>query len=73
MSAKRVPHGQKRNDCYHHQHPADGGPPKRPFPTRRKAESAIYQTRRYGERRERTPCRAYQCPGCKRWFLTSKE
>ena len=59
--------------CNQHLHPKSGGPPKRPFPTRRKAESAIYATRRYGEKRQKFPVRSYECEGCGRWFLTSME
>jgi hypothetical protein len=58
--------------CESHLHPFDGGPPKRAFKSHQKAEAALRTIRRLGTRRDKTPARAYLCPGCHRWFLTSK-
>ena len=61
----------KVNHCESHLHPRDGGPPKKRFHSRTKAEAAIRTIRR-GSDRSVIPGRAYRCPGCGDWFLTSK-
>lgn len=45
---------------------------KATYPTRGKAEAAIAGIKRYGEKRAKTPERAYPCPaGGDGWHLTS--
>lgn len=45
---------------------------KRRFAHRGAALLAIKNIRRYGEDRGKWPTRAYRCPGCKGWHLTSE-
>lgn len=53
---------------------ADDCRSKRRFASRGKAEYAVWAIRRTGDRRgDRKPRRAYRCPHCKGWHLTSQE
>jgi hypothetical protein len=45
--------------------------PKRRYRDRRSAMLAVEKIRVHGEPREKRPVRAYLCPKCKGWHLTS--
>lgn len=36
------------------------------------AVRGLHLIRSQGEQRDKTPCRAYECPGCGGWHLTSR-
>jgi hypothetical protein len=42
------------------------------YPNRHSAERALLHIRRFGERREKKPCRSYLCGACGKWYLTSR-
>jgi hypothetical protein len=46
---------------------------KTQYHSRSAADRALAQIRKFGEHRdgEAKPCRSYECPTCRRWFLTS--
>lgn len=60
-----------KGECEHHLYPHGGGLPKRRYHSRSQAEAAARTIKRRGEKRPRTPQRAYCCPGCGSWFLTA--
>jgi hypothetical protein len=46
---------------------------KRKFPDRAAAKRALTYIRQSNDKRAKTPGRAYECPMCRNWHLTSQE